>query len=219
MTRDEAIAEVKRGTGFRANLDTTILAAFDAAQRQLELGKTLPWFLITYDAELAYVANSPTLDLPEDFIRLTDEYDPYYIEASSTNVRIPILRKNYTEGRDAYGNTDDPSDATRPKVFVIRTRTDLLFYPIPTESFSVFLTYYAKQPLVSTLAADGENEWLREASEVLIGEAGLRVASMTRDKDALGIFSARRDAGQRALMGEIIEQEIALRPLIMGRNN
>lgn len=219
MTKDEVITEIQRGLGFRSNLATTIAAQLDATQRQLEMGKTLPWFLITYDALLPYTANADgTIDLPTDFLRMHDEHDFYYVEEDTNTVRVVTPRKNYTEARTTYGDTEDASEATRPTVIVLRGRTDALLYPVPTEDFDLYLTYYHSEPLPSTLAGGETNEWLTIVPELIIGEAGLRSAALARDKDAMTIFSGRRDAGQRALMGEIVEQEIAGRPLLMARN-
>jgi hypothetical protein len=200
--------------------DTRLLRRLDQAQVQLETGKTLPEFLLEYDTLIAVTAIS-TFDLPVDFNRLHEEYEAYYLDTEGTG-RIRVPRRNYSEAWDSYGPVADEGeveeeDATRPSVWVLRQSTGFMV-PTPTEAFSLYLTYYKHDVLPSDLGADDTNLWLTHAPEALIGEAGVRAAAIARDSEAMQIFSGRRDAGVRALLGDIIERQLAGRSLIMGRN-
>lgn len=220
MVRSEAIAIIKRGLGFRQTQDAAIIAAIKEAQRTLELGKTLPNWLIEFDAPIAVTSGTNSVELPERFIRLTDEYDMYYVNNSGANVTLP--RKNYTEAYNAFvasGEEDDSveiSSNAHPKVFVPLSKTEAILIPTPTVSFTAFLTYY-KGAVV--LDSDVENAWLLNAPDYLIAMAGMIVAGNLRDKDALSEFTRRAKMAGGGLMGDIIEDELAGRPLIMGRNN
>jgi hypothetical protein len=64
-----------------------------------------------------------------------------------------------------------------------------------------------------------ENAWLANAPDYLIGLAGVMVAGDLRDKGAEQKFNMMAQIGHKALIGDIVEDEIAGRPLMMGRNN
>lgn len=220
MDRSEAISIIKAATGFRAGSDTTIIRALKTAQRDLEQGKTLPNFLLQFDTTIAVTANNPVITLPTGFLRLHDDYDMYYLNSSLARVFLP--RRNFTEAYQAYvasGEDDDTpsaSDSAYPQVVVYRNATQAVLIPTPTVSFTAYLTYY-KAGVV--LDSDVENEWLANSANYLIGMAGLHVAGPLRDKDAMSYFSMMLKAGASSHLGEIIDDEIAGRGLIMGRNN
>lgn len=221
MLRSEAILSIKRGLGFRSTQDTAIIAALKEAQRNLELGKTLPNWLIDFDASIAVTSGTNTIALPTGFIRLHDDYELYYINSSGANVFIP--RKNYTEAYKAFvasGGTDadivSNQSSPYPRAFVQLNKVEGILIPTPTVSFTAYLSYYKAEPV---LDSDIENKWLANAPDYLIGLAGMTVAGNLRDKDALSEFTRRAKLGGGSLMGDIIEDELAGRPLIMGRNN
>jgi hypothetical protein len=64
-----------------------------------------------------------------------------------------------------------------------------------------------------------ENAWLQYAPNYLIGLAGVMVAGDLRDKGAEQKFNTMAQIGHKALIGDIVEDELAGRPLVMGRNN
>lgn len=221
MTRSEAILSIKRGLGFRQTQDTAILAALKEAQRNLELGKTLPSWLVEFDTPISITSGSNIVTLPTGFIRLHDEYDLYYINSSGANVFIS--RKNYKEAYQAFVASGGPDDGVAnnqtspyPRAFVILNKVEGILIPTPTVSFTAYLTYYKAAAVLDT---DIENAWLLHAPDYLIGLAGMTVAGNLRDKDALSEFTRRAKLGGSGLMGDIIEDELAGRPLIMGRNN
>lgn len=220
MDRAAAIAEIKRGTGFRPTQDPTIIAALQSAQRTLEMGRTLPNFLLVFDASIAVTANDPNITLPSNFLRLSDEYELYYTNTDGARIFIP--RRNYTEAYQAFVASGDEdgtviqTTSSYPQVWVHRSDTTGLLVPTPTVSFTAKLTYYKAAQVLDT---NIENEWLAKAPEVMIGLAGIQVAGVLRDKDALSEFTRRYKMGQGSLMGKIVEDELAGRGLVMGRNN
>jgi hypothetical protein len=64
-----------------------------------------------------------------------------------------------------------------------------------------------------------ENAWLANAANYVVGLAGIQVAGDLRDKGAMDKFSMMAKMGGKAFLGDVIEDELAGRPLIMGRNN
>jgi hypothetical protein len=221
MMRSEAIGIIKRGLGFRQTQDTAIIAALQMAQRDLEAGKTLPSWLLTFDMAVPVTAGVPAVTLPADFLRLHDDYNTYYLNSDGARVFVP--RKNYTEAYTAYvasgrenDEIDEPGNGGFPSVIVIQSRTTAILVPTPTVAFTLYLTYYHAGQL---LAAEIENEWLANAANYLIGLAGMSVAGDLRDGGALQRFTSMARLGGQGYMGEVVEQELAGRPLIMGRDN
>lgn len=220
MNRSEAVSIIKAGTGFRINQDSTIIRALQTAQRDLEQGKSLPNFLLQFDAAITVTANNPAITLPTGFLRLHDDYDMYYLNSDGGRVFLP--RRNYTEAYQAYvasGDEDDSpatSDSAYPQVVVYRNKTSAILIPTPTVGFTAYLTYYKAADL---LDADIENVWLANSANYLIGMAGLHVAGPLRDKDAMTYFTTMLKAGASSHMGQIVEDELMGRGLVMGRNN
>lgn len=221
MLRSEAILNIKRGLGFRTTQDTAIIAALQEAQRDLELGKTLPNFLIEFDAPIAVTSGVNSVTLPTGFIRLTDEYDMFYVNSSGANVTLP--RKNFTEAQQAFVGSGEPDASavipaagSYPEVFSVINKTEAILTPTPMVTFTAYLSYYKA---AAVLSSDVENAWLLHAPNYLVGMAGMIVAGNLRDKDALAEFSRRAKMGGNSLLADVIEDELAGRPLVMGRNN
>lgn len=221
MLRSLAIADIKSGLGFRQTQDTVIIRRLQEAQRELELGSTLPDFLLSYDNAITVTADTAEIALPSRFIRFHDDYELYYLNSDNKSVFLP--RRNYREAYEAYVGTgeendsvDSTTDSGYPKVVVQRSKTSAILVPTPTVSFTAYLTCYVGAVV---LDADVENAWLLNAPDVLIGLAGTWVASNLRDKDALATFTQRYKMGRAAVLADKIEDELAGRGLIMGRNN
>lgn len=222
MDRAAAIADIKRGLGYRQTQETTIIAKLQEAQRLLELGRTLPNFLLVFNTPITVTADNEVIALPTGFIRFHDDYQMYYLNSDNAKVFVP--RKNYSEAYFAYvgsGAADDSAqldDATDgyPKAVVIPNKTNGILIPKPTVSFTMYLTAYIKDEV---LDANVQNLWLLNAPDVLIGLAGKLTADVLRDKDASAAFADRYKLGLGSLLGDIIEDELAGRGLVMGRNN
>jgi len=220
MLRSEAITIIKRGLGFRQTQDSAIIAALKFAQRTVEGGRSLPTFLLVFDVAIPVVANSPSFVMPTGFLRLHDDYDMYYLNADGARVFIP--RRNYTEGYQAYVASGEPSSGPvgtatgYPSVMVVQSGTQGMFIPTPTRSFTAYLTYYKADRV---LDSEIENLWLANEPDFLIGLAGMNVAGDLRDQGALQRFSAMTNTAGKGHMGSIVDEELAGRSLVMGRNN
>lgn len=217
MLRSEAILEIKRGLGFRQTQDTTIIAALKQAQRTLELGRTLPSFLRATGTSIV-TADQESIALPERFIRFNEDIAPFWLNSDGAKVFLAVRR--YDEAYAAYvaNGTEDAIPATDyeyPQTIVLINKELASLLPVPTTSFTLYINYY-KGAVV--LDAEVENTWLEFAPDVLIGMAGASVAGSIRDRDGMAAFAARRDMGLRGLLGDIVEDELAGRPLVMGRN-
>jgi len=204
MLRSEAITIIKRGLGFRQTQDAAIISALKQVQRDLELGQTLPNWLLVFDVEIPVVAGTGAYVLPPGFIRLHDDYPPYFYDTYDTYVELSRRR------------SDEPITTAEMRHYVLLDKTRIEFNPVPKVAGIVYLTYYkAALPLDS----DIENAWLKHAPNYMIGLAGLAVAGDVRDKGAAEKFGLMAKIGGRAFIGDVVEDELAGRPLIMGRNN
>jgi len=218
MLRSAAISIIKRGLGFRQTQDAAIIAALQQVQRDLEEGKTLPNWLLAFDVAIPVVAGTATAALPDRFLRVHEDYPMYYLSGTA-HVEIP--KRQYDEAYHAYVASGDPGQTAapsvaKPAVYVQRNKTTIQFIPTPTTAFTAYLTYYKAAVL---LDADVENAWLANAANYLIGLAGMQVAGDLRDAGALQKFTMMTKMGGQSYMGDVVEDELAGRPLVMGRDN
>jgi hypothetical protein len=219
MLRSAAITIIKRGLGFRQTQDAAIIAALQQVQRDLETGRTLPSWLVAFDAPIAVTANVATATLPTGFLRVHEDYPLYYVNSDGAKVFVP--RRNYDEAYQAYvasgSASDSPAPAAQtPSVYVQRTKTTIEWIPKPTTSFTAFITHYKA---AQVLDSDIENAWLANAANYIIGLAGVQVAGDLRDAGAMQKFAQMAKMGNQSFINDVVEDELAGRPLIMGRNN
>jgi len=222
MLRSEAVTIIKRGLGFRQTQDASIIAALQEAQRDAESGHTLPAWIVNFGGSIEVEANHPFVVLPDDFLRMHDDFPLQYIRPAPNNTaQIFIPRLTYTDFRrimtgSELGSLAIPTAADFPSGYILLSNRSLQLVPIPTNDIILLVIYYAAQPV---LDSDIENNWLKYAPNYLIGLAGVKVAQSLRDRGAMEKFNTMAQLGHKGLMGEIIEQELVGRTLIMGRNN
>lgn len=210
MLRSEAITIIKRGLGFRQTQDSAIIAALKQVQRDLEHGHTLPSWLLVFDVAVPVVAGATTATLPTGFLRFHEEYPPFFVNSDGKSVEIP--RRNSMEAGAAYGD----SDSSYAQVFVQRNNTTIELVPPFTSDTTLYLTYYKA---AAVLDAEIENAWLANAANYLVGLAGVQVAGDVRDAGAQQKFSLMAKMGNASYIGSVVDEELAGRPLVMGRNN
>ncbi len=211
MDATAAISRIKRGLGFRTDLDTEILSALNEAQRELEQGKTLPRWLLVEDATLTLLANSNTVNLPDNFLRRSGR-----IRYTTQYSQLPawVSWKGLDDTLEAY----DVVEMGAPRVAVLRNTT-IYFAPTSENNYTLTWDYYKR---ATALTAGGDtNEWLADTNmpELLIGTAGIKMALDTRDKDALAIFSRMQTQAKDALFKEIILQDELDTPRVLGARN
>lgn len=212
MLRDDAVIRITDGLGFRSNLTAKAILRLQEAQRDLEMGKTLPWFLQKVDQALTLSSGNPTVTIPTDFIRFVDDELIRYTPSGATK-QFVIPRKRFDEAMFQYGSSATAAGA--PQVFARRSLT-FFFFPYPDTTYNLTWSYFAKAALLTT---NVENLWLQYAPEYIIGEAGLRLARDARDEKAIKIFSDMQAAGKVALFGEEIQVEQDGGPLGMTGEN
>lgn len=212
MTRDEAVARIQRGLGFRDDLADEIIVALKEAKRNLETGRSLPGFLMQESQTLAVPVGDAEVDLPDGFIREWQEEGLWYIHPLDPDNVIWLEKLDYEIGRSRYVN----ADAGAPVAYTLRKDT-LKFWPERDDDYTLTWSYFKKSVDLSTNVAD--NEWLDEdsgAPEALIGRAGMIIAADLVDTTSLQKFSVMFTAAWNSITTEDQLGDEENRPLAMG---
>ncbi len=220
MDRTTAIQRINDGLGFRLAgnpLEPTILLRIQEAQRDLEKGKTLPRFLLVQDEEFTVLAGEFSHALPTGFLRLDDDNLPHYTSLDTFLPQYLEPIRSYSDAVLRVTTLQRPGEPAQtvvaPRVFVIRNST-LDFVTIADRDYTISWNYYkAADVLTSTVAT---NAWLDNAPEWLIGEAGFRIALDARDDTAKAIFDDMRQRARAAEFGELLADDDAGGPIVMG---
>lgn len=193
-------------------MESKIILRLQEAQRDLEKGKTLPKFLLLEDQTLSLVANTSTVALPIGFLRVDDDAPIRY--TPSTSARPVFLKKKfYVDAKEA--NSQDVVQPVAPSVYVVRN-TVIDFITLANQTYTLTWNYYkAAEVLTSNI----ENLWLANASEWLIGDAGMRIARDARDEVAYALFEEMAKKGRAAIFGDLLVEETSGGPLQIGANN
>lgn len=211
MLRSAAVARIQDGLGFASRQSDKIVLRLQEAQRELEMGKTLPGFLLQEQvAPLTLLIGTSLVALPAGFLRM-DENNPLHYSPEPDAAPVYIsFKRSYREALEANFSTEPGA----PTVAVI-LQNYINFITTADQTYDLLWSWYKAAQILDT---DIENEWLANAPEWLIGEAGWRMAMDARDKDAVVIFDNLRKTGRAAVFGEIVAQEESIGPLIMGAN-
>jgi len=209
MTRDEAVARIKEGLEFRVGTgsDAAIVSRLVEAQRHLELGRTLPNFLVQEDQVLVATAGSAAVDLPVGFIREVEGEGFHYFDVIEDE-EVRLEKVSVVEARSRFMDTDPG----RPIAYVLRKAT-MLFYPERDISYSMTWSYYKQAALLTT---NIENVWLLHNPDVLIGYAGWKMALDLVNEKAAARFERLFNIAWSGGFAHDIERERDNDPVYMG---
>ena len=176
MIRDEAVAELQIIMGFRSDLSSSIVTALQIAQKHFEQSwpdpSNLPWFLITERATASTTANEERLAKPADWLGDIEE-DGLWL-TNPDGKEILLEKADLDDLRELYGN----STAAFPKAYAF----DGLYYrlfPKPNAIYLSKMQYFSEAPTLSL--GTSENSWLKYASDILIGRAGIILCAGAKD--------------------------------------
>lgn len=192
MTRDEATASVKRRLGFWSGNDSEIALELQDAQKRLEQGIVLPrggiflpWFLMSEVATAAMVDGEERVPIPSDFLGELEEgalwlYDP---NADTDSQFKPLSKDDLDFLKSAEPGTGSPLAYSQSGVY-------FRLKPTPDSDNATNKSLKLLYKRADSLLTDGttENNWLKYAHELMIGEAGKIIAQALRDQQAIGIF-------------------------------
>lgn len=211
MTRDEAVLVIRRGLTYRGSTSAdNIIEALKEGQRIREQGKTLPWFLLDEDYEWTGTADSSVVQLPSDFLRVSEDFKLSYYN-SDGDFQWELERGDGSQLARVW------RDSTKiiPYAYALRHSTIEVF-PTPTAAWSLIGDIYRKDTVLTT---NIENEWLANAPDVLIAEAGLIVAGDLHDDEAAKKWVGKLARASNALLSQIVDRETAGAVVAMGENN
>lgn len=192
MTRDQAIARIRRLLAFRTDLEMEIQDALLDTQAELEREPVLPWFLRTEMSAITTTINEERIPVPEDFLQEWDDGTLWRFDSTATNVDDEWKRLGKTDLEFAYAQHPGTGE---PRVYVL----DYEYFrlrPVPDKEYTMKMIYYAED---TVLNSNIENKWLKEAHQFMIGVAGLKVASPVRDRDAFSEFQRMEAQGRARL--------------------
>lgn len=212
MDRSAAVARIQRGLGFRSDLDTEIVSALQEAQRFLEIGRTLPKFLLQEDQTLTLTSGTNAVSLPTRFIREYVQEPLRYEDTSVTPATVTVLEKmTLEEARLKY----IAADAGKPVAYVRRQST-LDIYPTPDDDYALTWSYFQGGVVLSS---DVENAWLATPTgspETLIGRAGMIMAEDLVYAEGYAKFSKMYQEAWAGLRARDILAEEEADPVIVG---
>ena len=233
LTSAQAIAYVQQGTSWRTDHSNEIALQFSLSQREeLEMGLSLPWWLIKRDVPLAGTALTPLVPYPSDFIRAIDDGGLYWLYPDPMTGQPPgrqYLRKRPLDwmttflAQNSTQVVQSPFDAVSNTILPIG---DSFYYalledgiyllPIPAIDFTLYLNYYAHDTDFSLVPAASQNLWLTNASSLLCNLVGMHLAEDFQDDAAFQKFQRRYQSHQMRLLNEIIQRETSDAELKMG---
>lgn len=207
MTRDEAIALVHRGLGFRSDQTQNIIASLVKAQTMLEHGEELPWFIVSEDETLSLSSATQSVDLPANFIREVEDtgLNDFYVQDYSRLVKV-----DYDVGAAMYATATITSEF--PRHYAIR-EASFYFWPAVSTDTTLVWSYYARQE--SLLSAAG-NVWLDKVPYLLVAMAGKDLASDLRDISATQKFAADEQTWRRSYLNALAARQTANQPMSLG---
>lgn len=205
MTRDEAISEIQWHLGNRSDLFDQIVLALARAQRELELGHTLPWFLQN-ETTLALPSGSADVAFPTGFIRECEDDAFHYV---GTNGLLYLEKMPISIGNRRFVDTD----AGKPKAYAIK-ETGWKFWPERDIAYTLNYTFYVTAGTLASNVTD--NSWLVNAPETLIGKAGSRVAEVIAHDRAKAMFDQMFLTAWAGVLAANIERERENKPTYLG---
>jgi hypothetical protein len=237
MDRDTAVSRIANKVGFRTDINSLIIAALQDAQEEIERLDSLPWFLLSENTPFVITPDVPAtatpkeFPLPTGFIREVDwrdgnlRYQQFQPGPTIFLEKMDLLKaENYFFGRrlirwnvniEIIETEDTQFTPGTPFVYVLRENT-VRIYPGPDKIYNLLWDFYIHDPRVD--GANLTNNWLNFAPWLLIGKAGLLVASDLRDNEAVGYFQGIEQRAQTSLLAQMIERERAGRSFAMGAN-
>lgn len=170
MDRDTAVTLLKsrlRRAG-DSSIAADIILEFQATQARLEQGITLPWFLVSDDTSRTATIGNENFAIPTGFLRLYEEGGALWYRELSTEKWKRITKEDYVDIHDTHGVT-----LGAPKLYTVEGLNYKLA-PIPDKAYMMRTKAYVTDSVLST---NIENNWLKYASDLLLAETGIIMAS------------------------------------------
>lgn len=209
----------------KASITADFLDEMQSAQRELEIGQTLPSILDTTTAAIETpAAKTFVTDLPPaDYLKLYDDQGLFYFredpvanpKAGEFHAKRLDTRNQLVSKRNAsFGVTGGPQPSTIYYVIYKDAGTWKVEFT-PEQSISIWfgMRYYAKQDI---LTGTNNNDWTLEWGDLISSMAGLALAMSYRDKNAIEYFSQMEQKYRRQMIGRTESELFDDVDLVMG---
>ena len=197
MTRDEAVALIQKELGFRSDLTATIIDVMKLAQEILELGPTLPWFLLSEKSFILTTVENERVPVPIDFLEEYEESALVYQPDDTTAQEVILGKRDLDTLLKEFSNVVDPTATREPEKYALRGEYFIIF-PTPDAQYRIQMTYYRK---ADVLTSNIENDWLKNAPYFLIGKTGGMLPSPIKTDKMQAQFQSWENEGRLTLFG------------------
>lgn len=201
MLRDALFTLLSQRLGNRSDLIPRMETEAQLLQEvKLERNEWLPWFLETEIASTETVAGEERVQWPSDFLGEIEEQALWLYVESEGNSMIPLRKMTYDEMIARYPGAGRPlAYASGAEYIYLR--------PIPDAAYILRMRYYAKDVV---LDINIENKWLKYASDVVLAELGLVMASKhMQHNDLAAVFAQDAQAAWRRLYNAHVARQEA----------
>ena len=175
MLRDEAVEQIKFWLNAAEELEPAILRELKLAQSELEKRALLPWFLVS---EVTYIDLTPgeeRVPVPGDFLREYEEEGAIWRQIAGRN--FPMRKAQ----RGLHFFHPQNLETGPTEFYYSLDGGYFRVYPTPVVNDTIGMLYYQQ---AGALTENVENEWLREAAELLMSKAALKMATVLRNTEA-----------------------------------
>ena len=198
MTRDEAVTIIQQQLGFRTDLTSTIITTMKLAQVQLEVGPTLPWFLLSEKSHIFTLPEEERVPVPNEFIEEYEESALVYKPDDTTQEDVILGKRDLDTMFKKFSAINDPTITREPQFYAIRGVYFILF-PTPDAIYRIQMTYYRKGVVLDT---NVENVWLKHIPYLLIGKTGNMLPAPIKTDKMQAQFSAWENEGRLTIFGK-----------------
>jgi hypothetical protein len=223
VVRDSAVSLIAARLGNRTDLNASIILEMQLVQTdRLEGDGTFrPWFLWTdYTTAFETVSGQEYVDLPADFLVEDMELSMrWYDSTISSGNKWRVMRRENLDDTLEYdlGSSDEsnpPAEVASPARYAYRG--DRIFMsPTPDAVYPLRLFYYRRAAEIDD--DNIENEWLKWASDLVIGEVGSVMAGQYIQNPTLeASFMKQAQAARQRLFLMNEERMHAAREYLMG---
>ncbi len=198
MTRDEAVTIIQQQLGFRTDLTATIITTMKLAQGQLEVGPTLPWFLLSEKSHILTTAEEERVPVPNEFIEEYEESALVYKPDDTTQEDRILGKRDLDTMLKQFSSVNDPQVTREPQFYAIRGIYFILF-PTPDDVYRIQMTYYKKGLSLDT---NIENVWLKHIPYLLIGKTGNMLPAPIKTDKMMAQFGTWENEGRLTIFGK-----------------
>jgi len=190
MIKGKVIDLIKSRLGNRTDtgIDEKINLELDAAQYELErFGVFTPWFLLGENATYTTTIDEPRVPIPTDMLQEYEEGALYYNG-------LPLVKHDQDYLSERFENAEPGA----PRAYALVNEYFELF-PTPDDAYLINMKYYRMDTAPSDVALDGQNKWLKNASDWLLAKTGLAVARFIKDAEAQTLFAEDEDKASKRI--------------------